>query len=94
MTPLHIDIQKLCTLAKLQLSDEQAAAFSADLENVLQMIETMKTIDVTGLEPLHTPLEQAQPLRADIVAKHHSRAELQRDNPYVTDHFYTVPKIL
>jgi aspartyl-tRNA(Asn)/glutamyl-tRNA(Gln) amidotransferase subunit C len=45
------DILKLAQLARLHLSDEEIAEFSEELSNILQYVEQLQAVDVTGLRP-------------------------------------------
>lgn len=45
------DVLKLARLARLALTDEEVEAFRAELEHVLQYVDQLKDVDVTGLRP-------------------------------------------
>jgi len=45
------DVLKLARLARLQLTDEEIAAFQKELSEVLQYVAQLDNADVSGLEP-------------------------------------------
>lgn len=45
------DVLKLARLARLAVSDEEAEALKKELEAVLQYVEQLADVDVTGLRP-------------------------------------------
>ena len=52
---LALDHQKkaarLAELARLELTDEEAATYQAQLSRILEHVERLKSIDVSGIEP-------------------------------------------
>lgn len=49
-TPDHV--RKLARLAKLELSDDEVARYQHDLAAVLGYFERLRSLDLTGVEPL------------------------------------------
>lgn len=45
------DVRYTAQLARLQLSDEEAAQFQSQLTQVLEYVEKLKQVDVSGVEP-------------------------------------------
>jgi len=45
------DVRYTAQLARLNLSDEEIARFQAQLAQVLDYVEKLKQVDVTGVEP-------------------------------------------
>jgi len=52
-------------LARLSLSPEEEERFAAQLGHVLEYIERLEQVDVSGVEPLSFAGEAGLPLRAD-----------------------------
>jgi aspartyl-tRNA(Asn)/glutamyl-tRNA(Gln) amidotransferase subunit C len=49
--PTDLNIDHVANLARLALTPEEKATFSAQLGDVLAYIEQLKAVDVTGIEP-------------------------------------------
>ena len=45
------DVRYTAQLARLQLSDEEAAKFQSQLSQVLEYVEKLKQVDVSDVEP-------------------------------------------
>ncbi len=50
-TPKTIDIDYLATLARLELSPEEKECYLEQIQNTLQYIDKLGSVDVSGLEP-------------------------------------------
>lgn len=48
-----LDVKKLAALSALKISDEEAARLQSELENILQFVEQLNSIDTTGVEPTY-----------------------------------------
>lgn len=46
-----INIAKVARLARLKLTDEEAAEFTPQLETILSYIDSLNELDVEGIEP-------------------------------------------
>lgn len=45
------DVLKLARLARLDLTDEEIEEFAAEMSEILQYVEQLNDVDVTGLNP-------------------------------------------
>ena len=61
------DVLKLAQLARLALTDDEVAEFEKELNDVLQYIEQLKDVDVTGLQPTAQVTGLANVMREDQV---------------------------
>lgn len=55
----------LADLARLELSPEESARFSGQIEAVLSAFETLSRVSVEGVEPLYHPQLSGMVLRED-----------------------------
>ncbi len=70
-------VSAIANLARLSLNDTQSAEYAQSLNKILGMMETLKGIDTEGVEPLKSPFDNPQPLRADVVTESNHRDEYQ-----------------
>lgn len=61
-------VRKVATLCRLELSDEQARRSGEHLSAILGYFHRLDAPDLSGVEPMATPLESPAPLRDDTVA--------------------------
>lgn len=93
------DIARLAKLAQLDLSEQQASDTLAKLNDIFSLVEQMKAVDTTGIEPLSHPVaawrdDLAMRLREDQVTEPNRRDDYQQPAPVVQDGLYLVPKVI
>lgn len=89
-----IDIQHLANLAQLQLSEQETAMVSGDLQRIMAMVDQMQAMDTDAVEPLAHPLDARQRLRADEISEVIDRELLQQGAPATRDGLYLVPRVV
>ena len=98
--PLELsDVERIAQLAQLEISDAQVRKTAEQLNNILAMVEQLRSIDTTGIEPLAHPIsafkdDVALRLRDDVVTEENHRAEYQASSPAVENGLYLVPKVI
>lgn len=93
------DVKRLATLAQLEISDDQAGQTLDKLNGIFALVEQMKAIDTSGVEPLSQPIaayqqEVALRLREDAVTEPDRREDYQKPAPAIQDGLYLVPKVI
>lgn len=93
------DVQRLAVLAQLDLDERTAAATLDKLNDVFGLIEKMRAVDVSGVEPLAQPSSAWNPdfalrLREDAVTEEDRRDDYQAVAPATQDGLYLVPKVI
>ena len=93
------DIARLSKLSQLELTDRQAADALDKLNSIFALVEQMKAVDTTGVEPLAHPIavwrdDLALRLREDRVTEPNRRDDYQKPAPSVQDGLYLVPKVI
>ena len=88
------DIRRLARLARIGLDAETMRDVQAKLEAILGLIDELKAIDTTGVEPMAHAQDIALPLRDDVVTAHDEHVAFQRVAPAAENGLYVVPKVL
>lgn len=88
------EVEKIAHLARLGLSEADLPRTTETLNNILGLIDRMKAVDTTGIEPLAHPLETTQRLRADEVTERNQRDAYQAIAPAVENGLYLVPRVI
>lgn len=68
MTLSSEEIAKIATLARLELSPEDAAAFSTQLSSILSYVGMLSAADTEQVEPMEHVVAVANVFRSDEVA--------------------------
>jgi aspartyl-tRNA(Asn)/glutamyl-tRNA(Gln) amidotransferase subunit C len=61
------DILKLARLSRLQLSEAEIMEFQEEISEILQYVELLQSVDVTGLMPTNQVTGLTNVMRADTV---------------------------
>ena len=88
------EITRIADLARLELSPAEAESMRAQLNGILAMVDAMRAVDTTGVEPMAHPQEATQRLREDVVTEKDQRELFQSIAPQVEDGLYLVPKVI
>jgi aspartyl-tRNA(Asn)/glutamyl-tRNA(Gln) amidotransferase subunit C len=91
-------VRRIARLARIAIRPEESAAVASRLNRVLGLIDEMRAVDTTGIEPMSHPLDaqlpQGQRLRPDAVTEANQRELYQSVAPAVQDGLYLVPKVI
>lgn len=92
------DVSRIANLARLELSPAEAPVMQAQLNAFFDIVERMRAVDTTGVEPLYTPLsavsEVSLRLRDDAVTETDGRDANQRSAPALQDGLFLVPRVI
>jgi aspartyl-tRNA(Asn)/glutamyl-tRNA(Gln) amidotransferase subunit C len=89
-----IDISYVAYLARLQLTEAEAAQFSAQLKDILKSVEKLNELDVTNVEPTAHAVPMTNVLRKDEVQPSIESADVLRNAPQLSRSLFFVPKIM
>jgi aspartyl-tRNA(Asn)/glutamyl-tRNA(Gln) amidotransferase subunit C len=88
------DVQRLATLARIELDADESARMLDQLNAVFGLIERLQSVDTTGVAPMTHARELALRLREDQVTEGDARAECQAVAPAVERGLYLVPRVI
>ena len=88
------DVQRIARLARLSLADAQVEAERTRLAAVLGYMERLRELDLTGIEPLASPLDAPAALRADEPGPTLPTSALMAMAPETVEPFVRVPKVI
>lgn len=87
-------VQHVAKLARLRLTDEQAAEFSGQLTKVLAYIAQLEELDTENVPPTAHAMPITDVLRDDIPTAGLSTQDALSNAPDRNDGFFRVPKVL
>ena len=93
MSP-DFDIKYVAHLARLSLTPAEEEQFGAQLAGILEYIEKLKQLDVSGIEPTAHAVPLVNVFRPDEVRPSLSNAEALRNAPVKANGLFIVPKIV
>ncbi len=92
------DIQRLANLARLELQSDQSERLLGQMNAFFDIVEQMRAVDTTGIEPLSHPVAAIQDislrLREDVASEPNQREANQKNAPAVENGLFLVPKVI
>ena len=94
------DISRIANLARLELSNEESKRMRERINGFFAIVEQMRAVDTTGIEPLAHPTmgavtgQAALRLREDVASEPDQREANQRSAPAVERGLFLVPKVI
>jgi aspartyl-tRNA(Asn)/glutamyl-tRNA(Gln) amidotransferase subunit C len=90
----HDQVRRLARLARIAVRPDETEAVLERLNRVLALIDDMRRVDTSGVEPMAHPLDAVQRLRPDAVTEPDRRELYQAVAPAVEGGLYLVPKVI
>lgn len=87
-------IEHIAKLARLHISEAEAAEYSAQLEKVLHNFEQIVKVDTAGVEPLITPTEIEAYWREDEAKQDFTAEEMTANAPSRAGNLFKVPPVV
>lgn len=92
-------VQRVAALARIAITDADAARLAPELDNILGWIEQLGEVDTAGVEPMTAVIPNRLRLRDDVVDADPKtgggiRAALMANAPEAEHGFFTVPKVI
>jgi len=92
-------VKRVAGLARIAITDDDAARLAPELGNILGWIEQLREVDTTGVEPMTAVIANTLRLRDDVVDADPLtgggiRAKLMTNAPQAEHGFFTVPKVI
>jgi aspartyl-tRNA(Asn)/glutamyl-tRNA(Gln) amidotransferase subunit C len=92
------DVSRIAQLARLELQPDESSAMLAQLNEFFDIVEQMRSVDTSGIEPLSTPLsaieDAALRLREDDVRETNQREANMANAPAQDGGLFLVPKVI
>lgn len=92
------ELDRIANLARLELQPAERDRLLTQLNGFFGIVETMRAVDTTGIEPLAHPVAVMHDivlrLRDDVVSESNQRAANQQTAPAVERGLFLVPKVI
>jgi aspartyl-tRNA(Asn)/glutamyl-tRNA(Gln) amidotransferase subunit C len=88
------DVKRIAKLARIRVTEDEAAGYQNQLNGIFGLIEEMQAVDTAGVEPMSHAQDLAQRLRPDEVTEPDRREAFQAVAPQTENGLYLVPKVI
>ena len=85
-------IEYVGILAKLSLSEEEKQTAKKDMSDMLDYVNKLNELDVSGIEPMSHTFPVSNVMREDVVTNGDDREDMLKNAPERSEDSYIVPK--
>jgi aspartyl-tRNA(Asn)/glutamyl-tRNA(Gln) amidotransferase subunit C len=87
-------VKRVAHLARIAVTDEEAARMTGELNTILGFVEQLNEVNVEGIGPMTSVVPIAMRKRADAVTDGNTAADIVANAPAAEDNFFLVPKVV
>jgi len=87
-------VRAIADLARIDVPAAELGPLQDQLNGILAMVDAMRAVDTTGVEPMAHPQAGSQRLREDRVTETDQHALFQSVAPRTEDDLYLVPRVI
>lgn len=88
------DVQKVATLARLKLTEEELQQIGQQIGGILDYVAVLDEVDVSDVEPMAHVADVSNAFRADATRPSLPREESLSNAPKTDGKYFLVPQIL
>jgi aspartyl-tRNA(Asn)/glutamyl-tRNA(Gln) amidotransferase subunit C len=88
------EVSQIAYLSRLQVEESSLESITADLNNILNLVEQLSELDTDSVEPMAHPLNMIQRLREDEVTETDQSESFQSIAPKTGKSHYLVPTVI
>ena len=87
-------VRHIARLARIKVTDEEAAKLEGELSSILTWIEQLEEVDTDGVEPMTSVIDVDMKKRTDQVTDGGKPDDIVANAPERDNHFFLVPKVV
>ncbi len=87
-------VRRIARLARLAITEEEAARLEHELSGILDWVAQLDEIDTSAVEPMTRVAAMTMTMRKDEVTDGFCAADILRNAPEADDGYFVVPKIV
>jgi len=87
-------VRRIAHLARIAVSDDEAAHLQGELNTILAWVEQLQEVDVAGVEPMTSVTPMTMKKRADVVTDGDDVEAVLKNAPATERNYFLVPKVV
>jgi aspartyl-tRNA(Asn)/glutamyl-tRNA(Gln) amidotransferase subunit C len=87
-------VLKIAALARIRVPEQELDHLAGELQGIVQWVEQLNQVDVSGVEPMTSVRPMALKRRPDMVTDGGIRDQILANAPEAVGGFFAVPKVL
>ncbi len=88
------EVERVASLARLSLSDEEAETLVGELDSLLGYVESLQELDTSGIAPTSHPISLPTPMRDDRLVGVMDPELAVANAPESAETAFVVPKVI
>ncbi len=88
------DVEHVAALARLSFSQDEKERLTHELNEILQYMEQLNSLDTSTVEPLSHVIQLQNVFREDEIRPGVSREDALKNAPVHSEKFFKVPKVI
>jgi aspartyl-tRNA(Asn)/glutamyl-tRNA(Gln) amidotransferase subunit C len=94
MATHQLDIHRVATLSRLELTAEEAERYAGQLHRILDHMDTLAKLDLSGIEPSAHAMPVYDVTRPDLAADGFSQQQALSNAPKAALDQFQIPKVI
>jgi aspartyl-tRNA(Asn)/glutamyl-tRNA(Gln) amidotransferase subunit C len=87
-------VRRIARLARIAITDEEAARLETELSGILDWVSQLDELDTSNVEPMTRVEAMTMKKREDVVTDGFCADDIVKNAPQVDDHYFVVPKVV
>ncbi len=87
-------VKRIAGLARIAITDDEAARIAPELDNIMGWIEQLGEVDTAAVAPMTAVIPNTLRLRDDVVTDGGVREAVLANAPQAEHGFFAVPKVI
>ena len=87
-------VKRVARLARIAVTEDEANRMVGELNGIIDFVEQLSEVDVTGVEPMTSVMPMEMRLRADVVTDGNKADDIVANAPAADRNFFMVPKVV
>lgn len=87
-------VKRVARLARIAVTEEEAARMEGELNTILGFVEHLSEVNVDGIEAMTSVMPMAMKKRHDVVTDGSKADDIVANAPETADNFFLVPKVV
>jgi len=87
-------VRRIARLARIAITDDEAARLEAELSGILDWVAQLDELDTSNVAPMTRVEAMTMKKRKDEVTDGFCADDIVKNAPAVDDHYFVVPKIV
>ncbi len=87
-------VRRIAKLARIALEEARVEPMMAELNQMLAWVAQLEEVNIEGVAPMTSVVEQKLKMREDKVTDGGYPADLMKNAPMSEDNFFVVPKVV